>query len=324
MTTGELEVAPSMPLWTGSNLPNYYRPLFTAQAQSNHPTAHAIKHLANQSNIAWSNPSRVTEYAGRGVIAEVNGDTLCVGRENWFAEVGIPIDTSNEKLNCHDFSSEMSISHISKNNKVLGWVGFRDSIRNNAKEVIHELSELGIQSCTMITGDNPSVANSVANQVGINHVKAGCLPEAKVEHVKKLKESTTIVAVVGDGVNDAPALATGDIGIAMGALGNGTAVNSASVALMNNDLGKVPFLIALSRKTRSIIHINIVFAGILILAGVVFFTFGDQLISAPAEHLNIKPSMFKSFIASSVQIGGTLAVFFNSARLIGFGETLKP
>ena len=136
------------------------------------------------------------------------------------------------------------------------------------------LKELGVTRCCMVTGDNERVAKAVAAQIGITEVKSGCLPEEKEQYVRELKKEGMLVAVVGDGVNDAPALAAGDMGVAMGAFGSDIAVQSASVALMNNDLRRIPFLIGLARKTRVLMNQNLSIGLGFIVVGVYFATLG--------------------------------------------------
>jgi Cd2+/Zn2+-exporting ATPase len=159
----------------------------------------------------------------------------------------------------------------------------------------------------MVTGDNERVATAVAAQIGITEIKSGCLPEEKEAYVRKLKEEGKIVAVVGDGVNDAPALAAGDIGIAMGAFGSDIAVQSAAVALMNNDLRRIPFFIGLSRQTRVLTLQNFAIGMGFIVVGVYLATVGG-----------ITPVG-----AALLHSISSLMVIFNSARLVRSGELLQ-
>ena len=320
LTTGRLEVARLNPE-DGVKLAELLKAAATAESQSNHPIANAMRDLAKTSNITWGTPDRYTEYAGKGVVAEVNGDVLHVGRVAWFSEIGVDVGESVCRKTYRELSKEMSVIHVCKNGLPLGWIGFCDAVRDSAESVVKELTQLGITRYAMITGDNESVANAIATQVGVHEVKAGCLPQTKAEYIKELKNSGATVAVVGDGVNDAPALATGDVGIAMNGINNHIAINSASIALMNNDLIRLPYLFGLSKKTKSIININVAFAGLLILGGLIIFTFGDDLISKTASVFRLNPSVFKSFVAAGIHVAGTLAVFFNSARLIRYGES---
>ena len=147
----------------------------------------------------------------------------------------------------------------------------------------------------------------VAGRLGITEVRAGCLPQEKVAFVEELRAKGNLVAVVGDGVNDAPALAAGDIGVAMGAIGSDVAVQSASIALMNNDLRRIPFLIWLSRKSRLLINTNLLIGLAFIVVGLYFSTIG----------------VVTPVIAAILHSAGTLVIIFNSARLVRAGESLE-
>ena len=159
----------------------------------------------------------------------------------------------------------------------------------------------------MLTGDRDEVANRVAAELGCTDYKAHCLPQDKLSIVEQIKEAGHTVMVVGDGINDAPALAAGDLGIAMGAAGSDVAINSASIALMSDDLKRLPFLVKLSRKTRRVINQNLGF-------GIMFIVLG--VTAAAAAWL---PAMY----AAGLHFGGSLIVVFNSARLVRYGEELN-
>jgi Cd2+/Zn2+-exporting ATPase len=160
----------------------------------------------------------------------------------------------------------------------------------------------------MVSGDRQPVAARVAREIGCEEVMAECLPQNKVEFVRAMKAKGYRVAVVGDGVNDAPALAAGDMGIAMGAAGSEVAIHSATIALMNNDLRRVPFLVKLSRMTRSVINQNFLFGVFFIIGGLALAAFGY-----------INP-----ILAALMHNAGSLIVVFNSARLVRQGEELEP
>jgi Cd2+/Zn2+-exporting ATPase len=170
------------------------------------------------------------------------------------------------------------------------------------------LKETGVRRIAMVTGDRQPVAARVAREIGCEEVVAECLPQNKVEFVRTIKARGYRVAVVGDGVNDAPALAAGDMGIAMGAAGSEVAIHSATIALMNNDLRRVPFLVKLSRQTRAVINQNFLFGICFILGGWTAGAFG---------YLN-------PIIAAVLHNAGSLVVVFNSARLVRIGEELEP
>jgi Cd2+/Zn2+-exporting ATPase len=202
----------------------------------------------------------------------------------------------------------MSLLFVASDGKCLGWIGLEDRARPEAKKATEDLRELGVRRISMLTGDRWSVAKKVAGELGCTDVQGECLPEQKLRLVEMLRREGHLVAVVGDGVNDAPALAAGDLGIAMGAAGSDVAIDSASIALMSNDLGRLPFLVRLSRGLRSVIVQNI-------LVGAVFVVGG--LILACAGYIT-------PVVAALMHNVSSFIVIFNSARLVRFGENLSP
>jgi Cd2+/Zn2+-exporting ATPase len=201
-----------------------------------------------------------------------------------------------------------SLIFVARNGQCIGWVGLQDQTRAEAREALAGLKETGVRRIAMVTGDRQPVAARVAREIGCEEVVAECLPQNKVEFVREIKTRGYRVAVVGDGVNDAPALAAGDIGIAMGAAGSEVAIHSATIALMNNDLRRLPFLVKLSRQTRAVINQNFLFGVCFILGGWTAGAFG---------YLN-------PIIAALLHNAGSLVVVFNSARLVRIGEELEP
>lgn len=163
-----------------------------------------------------------------------------------------------------------TIAHLQKQGKtvmvagtseeVLGLIAVADVLRENSRDVIKNLHALGIQKTIMLTGDNTGTANAIGDQVGVSGIKAELLPQDKLTFIKDLRNKYDRVAIVGDGVNDAPALAASTVGIAMGGAGTDTALETADVALMADDLGKLPFTVNLSRKALAIIKQNITYS----------------------------------------------------------------
>jgi Cd2+/Zn2+-exporting ATPase len=149
-----------------------------------------------------------------------------------------------------------SLIFVARDGKCIGWIGLQDQTRKEAREALAELKEAGVRRIAMVSGDRQPVATRVAAEIGCEEAKGDCLPQNKVEFVRAVKAKGYSVAVIGDGVNDAPALAAGDIGIAMGAAGSEVAIHSATIALMNNDLRRLPFLVKLSQSTRTVINQN--------------------------------------------------------------------
>ena len=305
LTEGDLEVARLQPA-EGVELADLLQVATSTECHSNHPAAAAMRRLAEEADISWEDPTEYQELAGRGVEAKFNGDVCRVGRESWLRECGL--DTQRHQVELQeDDNIGMSIVFVARNHTVLGWIGLRDAVREGAEEAVEDLKKLGIDKCSMFTGDNQSVADLVGDRVGITEIKAGCLPQEKVEFVHDCKRHGWLTGVVGDGVNDAPALAAGDIGIAMGAIGSDVAVQSASIALMNNDLRRIPFLVWQSKRARSVMMQNLT-------VGLVFIVVGLYLSVAGI----VTPT-----IAALLHAFGTIFIIFNSARLVRSGESLQ-
>ena len=304
LTTGQLAVSRLAPI--GETKPAELLLLAaSAEKYSNHPTAKALANLAGEAGVPLAEPKDFAETAGRGVKAEINGAKILVGRAQWLKDNGI--DASFEKSVDLNETEGWSLIFVAQNGRCVGWVGMQDQTRAEAKEALAELKEAGVRRIAMISGDRQVVATRVANEIGCEEAKGDCLPQNKVEFVRAMKLKGYKVAVIGDGVNDAPALAAGDIGIAMGAAGSEVAIHSATIALMNNDLRRLPFLVKLSRSTRAVINQNFAFGVCFIIVGLSASAFGY-----------IGP-----ITAAILHVIGTLIVIFNSARLVRKGEELE-
>ncbi|MBT5926884.1 MAG: cation-translocating P-type ATPase, partial [Verrucomicrobia bacterium] len=244
--------------------------------------------------------------AGKGITAKVGDEALIVGRANWLKDNGLKDDF----MQSVDLSEAegYSLLYVAKEGKFIGWIGLQDQTRPEAQEALSQLLGADIRRIAMVSGDREPVAARVAREIGCEEVVAECLPQNKVEYVHKMKAKGYRVAVVGDGVNDAPALAAGDLGVAMGAAGSEVAIHSATIALMNNDLRRLPFLIKLSRQTRSVINQNFMFGVVFVIGGFVM-----------ASMAYINP-----IIAAVLHVVGSLLVVFNSFRLVRQGEELEP
>jgi Cd2+/Zn2+-exporting ATPase len=278
----------------------------SAEKYSNHPTAKALAQLAGEAGVPLVEPKDFAETAGRGIKASVDGAMILIGRAQWLKDNGVGEDF--ESAVDVDAHQGFSLLFIAKNGKFIGWVGLQDETRAEARESLAELKHSGVRRIAMVSGDRQPVATRVAAEIGCEEAKGDCLPQTKVEFVRAMKAKGYKVAVVGDGVNDAPALAAGDIGIAMGAAGSEVAIHSATIALMNNDLRRLPFLVKLSRSTRAVINQNFLF-------GVLFIVLG---LSAAATGYLKNP-----IIAAMLHNVGSLIVIFNSARLVRKGEELE-
>ncbi len=301
LTTGELSVSQLKPapgvdgvelLWSAAS----------AEQMSKHPAALAVVAVAKKARIDLDHPEGFNEVAGRGVSASLDGDRVLVGRSSWLTELGVDMSL----LKNPDFAEPEGVSmlYVARGGKCLGWIGLEDRTRPEARAAIDELRALNIRNLSMVTGDKWSVARRVGAEMGCTEVQAEVLPEEKLHLVDDLRRRGHRVAVVGDGVNDAPMLAASDLGIAMGAAGSDVAINSASIALMNNDLSRLPFLIRLSRATTRVVWQNILFGVAFIVVTMVMAIIGWLTPVAAA-------------IAHTV---ATAVVIFNSARLVRFGE----
>ena len=305
LTTGRLAVSRLQPMH-GATPAELLRVAASAEKYSNHPTAKALAQLAGEAGVPVSEPKDFAEAAGRGVSARVEGAEVLVGRAQWLKEQGVAEDfLKSVDLN---ETEGFSLIFVARGGKCLGWIGLQDQTRAEAREALADLKTTGVRRIAMVSGDRQPVAARVAREIGCEEVMGECLPQNKVEFVRQMKAKGYRVAVVGDGGNDAPALAAGDLGIAMGAAGSEVAIHSATIALMNNDLRRLPFLVRLSRQTRSVINQNF-------LVGI-FFVIGGLILSSLGT---ITP-----IFAAILHVVGSLIVVFNSARLVRQGEELEP
>jgi len=280
----------------------------SAEQMSKHPAARALTEVAKEANLPLAAADNFKETPGKGVTATVNSVKVMVGRDTFLKENNVNIATVPDP-SLHE-EQGFSTLYVAKNGKCIGWIGLQDKTRPEAKQAVKELLDIGIKRLIMLTGDREEVANRVAAELGCTDVKAHCLPTDKLAIVEQIKNDGHTVIVVGDGINDAPALAAGDLGIAMGAAGSDVAINSASIALMSDDLKRLPFLVRLSRKTRDVILENLSF-------GIMFIILGVAAASA---------AWLSAVYAAVLHFVGTLIVVFNSARLVRYGEELhhKP
>jgi Cd2+/Zn2+-exporting ATPase len=297
LTTGELGVMRLAPR-PGVTPSELLFAAASAEQFSKHPVAVALRALAEKTGLALSEPQQTKEAAGQGVSALVEGDLVFSGRGTWLQQQGI-----NDSALADDLAADreaLSTLFVARQGVYLGWIGLQDQIRPEAAAMLTELRELDIKRIAMVTGDRKRVAHEVAEKIGCTEYEAECLPGGKVEFISRVKAEGYQVAFVGDGVNDAPALTASEIGIAMGAAGNDIAIHSATVALMNNDLMRVPFLITLSRHARAVVYQNLLIG--------LFFIIGGITLSS-LNYVN-------PIVAAIMHNAGTLLVVFNSARLI--------
>ncbi len=305
LTTGKLYVTKLEPA-QGVEPAQLLSQAASAEQLSKHPAGRALLTLAREAKLQLSSPEDFQETPGKGVQARVDGHKVIVGRDTFLQENGIDVSVVLDPA-LHE-EQGFSALYVASDGVCIGWVGMQDKTRPEARQAVKDLFGIGVRRVTMLTGDRKEVANRVSAELGCTDYKAHCLPQDKLAVVERIREDGHVVAVVGDGINDAPALAAGDLGVAMGAAGSDVAIHSASIALMSEDLGRLAFLIRLSRKTRNVINQNLIFGVLFIIAG----------ISAAAA------GWINPIIAAILHFGGSVIVVFNSARLVRFGEHLQP
>lgn len=278
------------------------------EQNSKHPVAQAIHRAATESENSNSkfDISNLTETAGLGVTAIYQGRTVRVGRLRWLSETHhIPLAPLPAEADTH------SLVGLALDGVHLATFGLADRLRPEAAEAIARLRSVGVERVVMLTGDRRAVAQHVATHLGLTEFVAECLPEDKRRHIETLKASGARVMVVGDGLNDAPALAAGDLGVAMGALGNEVAIATADVALMSHDLRRLADLLVLSRRTIGTINQNLLAGFILIIGAVTASALG----------------LITPILAAFWHEFSAFFVIFNSARLLRFDglvESAEP
>jgi Cd2+/Zn2+-exporting ATPase len=311
LTTGVLAVTRLAPV-EGVDAADLLAAAAAAEQNSRHPVARAVTEMARRARVPLTQPEQFEEVAGRGVIATfAAGSVVMVGRAAWLADA-VPqphaLDVAAlEAIQSLPEADGLSVLHVVRDGRSMGWIGLEDNARPEAAGAVDRLRGMGISRLVLLTGDRTSVARRVAGQMHFDEYKAEVLPHEKLEMVDGLKQAGHRVAVIGDGVNDAPALAAGDVSIAMGAAGSDVAIHSASIALLNSNLDRIPFLVDLSRRTISVIRQNMVIGGLFI---AVFMSLAGAGLVSPV-------------LAALLHVVSGLAVVFNSARLVRCGEDIE-
>ena len=271
------------------------------EQQSNHPLAQSVVRAAQERKLELPVAEGLENMQGKGVRSRVGGEPVLIGTDALFADAGMVVPTSVTQAVDQLQANGRSTMIVSQGGRFLGVLGLADTLRHNAAATMASLRKLGVQHLVMLTGDNQQVAQQIAATVGLTDVRAELLPENKLTAIKALQQQYGAIAMTGDGVNDAPALASATVGIAMGGAGTAVALETADVALMGDDLGKLPFAVGLSRAARAIIRQNLAVSlgviGLLLLTSVSGFM---QLSWAVIFHE-----------------GSTLVVVINALRLLG-------
>ncbi len=268
---------------------------------SRHPVAKAILYEAEKKNIKIIDSNHFKETSGLGASAVIGESNILIGRAAWLTMN----DVTPPKENNIDFE-KYNILYITENKTLIGWIGLEDAIRPDAQSMIQTLKKRSIKNIIMMTGDRWSVAKRVAEKLECD-LEAEVMPNEKMDRVVEMKEQGAIVAVVGDGVNDAPALASGDISIAMGAAGSDVAIHSASIVLMNEKLDRIPFILKLSHSSIIIMRQNLTFSALYILTLIILSASG----------------VIHPILAVIMHTASAFIIILNSARLLREGEHLS-
>ena len=257
LTEGRFAVTDNVPV--GSiHATDVLRTAAAVEVQSNHPLARAVVRAAHEQGLDLPVAEGLENVPGRGVRSRIGGQPVLIGSLKLFAETsrhGVDPIVAQEVERLEQAGRSTMV--ISQGGRFLGVLGLADTPRVGTRGVMDQLRSLGLQHLVMLTGDNAAVAQRVAQEVGVTDVRAELLPEDKLAAIKALGAQYGGIAMIGDGVNDAPALATATVGIAMGGAGTAVALETADVALMADDLHKLPFAIGLSRASRAIIQQNL-------------------------------------------------------------------
>jgi Cd2+/Zn2+-exporting ATPase len=276
------------------------------ESLSDHPLAAAVVRdgSARLGDYPKQEAQDVESLTGQGIRAQVGGQRVVVGKPGLFeGEGGGPLQESALNDARRLEKEGRTVVMVRHGDRYLGALGLMDTARPAAKAVVQRLRALGIRRIIMLSGDNQSVASAIASELGLDEAKGGLMPEDKVEVIRALKDQEGKVAMVGDGVNDAPALANATVGVAMGAAGSDVALETADVALMADDLNHLPFAVGLSRRTSSIIKQNL------------WVSLGMVAFLIPATLFGLK-------IGAAVVFheGSTLLVVANALRLLAFKD----
>ncbi|MEG0759860.1 MAG: heavy metal translocating P-type ATPase [Chryseobacterium sp.] len=282
---------------------------YSLNQNSEHPLSSAVIKKAKAENITAEKVEKFENISGKGVKGIINGKTVYLGNENLLVSNGIQIP-ENLKLKAKEVQSKAhTLSYIAQENEALGFVSFSDKIKESSRKAVQHLINEGIE-VIMMTGDNENTAKAVANELGIKNYKASCLPEDKLNEVKKLQEQGKIVAMTGDGINDSPALAQSNVGIAMGT-GTDVAIETAEITLLKGDILGIAKAKILSEKLLRNIKENLFFAfiynvlGIPVAAGLLYPFFGillSPMIAAAAMSLSSLSVILNSLRLNSVDL----------------------
>ncbi|HKP75722.1 MAG TPA: heavy metal translocating P-type ATPase [Longimicrobiaceae bacterium] len=301
LTVGEPEVTDVVPA-EGVSEEELLRIAGAVERRSQHPLARAVVRRAESARLELPEAGELQSVTARGVRSTVDGTAVEIGSLRLWTDAGVEVPGEIQEATRRLQDAGRSIIAVRHGERWLGTLGVADRPREGAREVLDRLRRLGLGPLVMLTGDNRQVGDAVGREVGVDEVRAELLPEDKLTLIRELLARHGRVAMVGDGVNDAPALATATVGIAMGGAGTAVALETADVALMGDDLARLPYAIGLSRQARRVIRQNLVVSlGVIVV-----------LVVATVSGISgIGPAVV-------VHEGSTLVVIANALRLLAF------
>jgi heavy metal translocating P-type ATPase len=303
LTYGKLQVEEIEIIGEDRDRASFVSLVASAEKFSEHPLGKAVLAYAQSQGIHAKDPQTFEMQTGKGIIATVDGRKILIG------EKIIGQELLHKTPQALTFVKQMqkegkTVLPVASDGKIIGIISIADVLRKEVRSTIAELKKTGLTRIVMLTGDHQAVANSIGQAAGMTDIFASQLPEDKVDSIRNLADQGHSVGMVGDGVNDAPALATASVGIVMGAIGSDVAMEAADIALMSDDLSRLPFLIRLCRKTRSRIVFNIVVS--------MFINFGAIILAGFG--------LLNPVTAALVHNFGSVFVVINSALLLTYKE----
>lgn len=271
----------------------------TAERRSEHPMARAILKKAKEMDVAPEEWKDFKVHPGLGVRVETMDDSVTVGNEKMLTKYSIPLKNEARQYQAGQ-KVEHTIFFVARGSEVIGAIRVQDTLRVNARKVLEDAGLSGIKKTVMLTGDNERIAKMISEGIGVDEVAYSLMPSEKVDYIKNLRAEGFKVAMIGDGINDAPALASADVGIAMGLSGTDVAIETAGITLSTDDLGRVPTLLRISKETIKIIKQNLAFAMTINILGIALTVYG------------VVPPL----VAAVIHESNAIAVMLNSIRLL--------
>ena len=307
LTEGKFGVTDILPM-NGATAEELLATAAAVEQQSSHPVAAAVVDAAVKRKLPLPRAGSLENVAGKGVMSMIDRQPVLVGSIKLFQETDwYALDQELENVIARLEGEGKTTMAVSLDGRFLGVLALADTPRPHIHRIMDKLRKLGIQKLVMLTGDNSKVAEQIAQQVGVTDVNADLLPEDKLLAINKLKDAYGTVAMTGDGVNDAPALATATVGIAMGGAGTAVALETADIALMADDLGKLPFAVGLSRAARRIILQNLAIS-----LGVILML----IVTALSQSIALTGTVI-------IHEGSTIVVVLNALRLLRYQSPQK-